>query len=233
MIFFCDLQIQMTFDAGNEYQHQRSNSNPRASRICNPSNDVMSRISSPNLKTMIARSFAPERKSYKCSFGEETNSPLIARCSQMSSAFIESANQSTIEDMKYMEFSEREPGKKNEYPSVIINGNLVDVNDVVKHIINNNAFSSPVDDPSPVSYICPFSFVPILCPGRGQNCKHSQCFDIIEFLIMQSSNDAEWKCPICNQSFNISTISFDPFFFKPRKPEVITTRSPPPLSNFF
>ena len=214
---------------------QRRNYISRSSRICNPSNDVLSHVSTPQLNNMIACSFIPVQN--RCF----SNSPLLAGSSlPLSDQGLQPTPTRMVDPtqappqpdvFKLKEFTARM--KRQVYPSIVINGTIYDINEIIENIITNRAFSPPVDDPNPISYVCPFSFVPITCPGRGIHCKHSQCFDIPEFLVMQSPNDSEWKCPICSQPINVATISFDPFFFKPRKPEVITTRSPPPLSTSF
>ncbi|KAH0793821.1 MIZ zinc finger family protein [Histomonas meleagridis] len=218
---------------------QRRNYISRASRICNPSGDVLSHVSTPQLNNMIACSFIPVQN--RCF----SNSPLLAGSSLPLSD--QGLLQTTMSSPKFVEQPVQPPPQPyvftlaeftaklshQVYPSIVINGTIYDINEIIQNIITNRAFSPPVDDPNPISYVCPFSFVPITCPGRGLHCKHSQCFDIPEFLIMQGPNDSEWRCPICNQPINVETISFDPFFFKPRKPEIITTRSPPPLSTSF
>lgn len=102
------------------------------------------------------------------------------------------------------------------YPTIIVNGMIKDVNDIIKQIVLNKAFHPQFNDMSHVSYVDPVSKVPILCPGRGTNCKHSQCFDIAEFLILQNDSQ-EWTCPICSEPLSIDTLYYDPLFFSSQK----------------
>ena len=125
------------------------------------------------------------------------------------------ANSSTN---KIFSFANLNPSNAHRsYPSVFVNGAIVDVNDIVRDIVTNRPhsnYSGP--DSGSQSFVCPFSHVPITCPVRGVTCNHAQCFDLREFLIAQDNED--WKCPICNQSLTVDTIAFDPFYFSPQTP---------------
>ena len=47
-----------------------------------------------------------------------------------------------------------------------------------------------------VSLKCPITQQAIRLPARGRDCKHIQCFDLENFLIM-NSRKASWSCPVC------------------------------------
>lgn len=102
------------------------------------------------------------------------------------------------------------------YPSIIVNGMIKDVNEIIKQIVMNKSFHPQFEDTDKASYLDPQSRVPILCPGRGMNCRHFQCFDIAEFLILQTDNQS-WTCPICGAPLTLETIYYDPLFLSPRK----------------
>ena len=48
-----------------------------------------------------------------------------------------------------------------------------------------------------LSAICPLSGKPIVCPVKGQNCMHEQCFDLVPFIGFSMAL-GEWVCPICH-----------------------------------
>ncbi|KAH0792975.1 MIZ zinc finger family protein [Histomonas meleagridis] len=103
------------------------------------------------------------------------------------------------------------------YPSIVVNGMLRDVNEIVRFIVSNHSFPPQINDNSEVSTIDQATHVPIICPGRGIHCTHSQCFDIPEFLIMQNPENPNWICPICSAPLSIETICYDPMFFKTKR----------------
>ena len=116
------------------------------------------------------------------------------------------------------------------YPSVFVNGAIVDVNEIVRDIVINKPHSSYYGpDTGTQSHVCPFSHVPITCPVRGTSCAHAQCFDLREFLIAQDNEN--WKCPICNRPLTIDTIAFDPFYFSPPLPGVNTPSAQPSVPD--
>ena len=52
-----------------------------------------------------------------------------------------------------------------------------------------------------VSLKCPITQQAIRLPARGRDCKHIQCFDLENFLIM-NSRKASWSCPVCKYVTN-------------------------------
>ena len=147
------------------------------------------------------------------------SSPLFTAASLPQRASSRDINKnSTISQIKTFSFANLNPSNSHRsYPSVFVNGAIVDVNDIVRDIVTNRPhsnYSGP--DSGSQSFVCPFSHVPITCPVRGVSCNHAQCFDLREFLIAQDNED--WKCPICNQPLTIDTIQFDPFYFSPQSP---------------
>lgn len=98
------------------------------------------------------------------------------------------------------------------YPSVVVNGLIVDLNDIVRDIIINKPSAPFIENETEsISLICPLSQVPITCPGRGALCRHRQCFDLKEFIITQTTD--VWLCPICRGPVDLQTLRFDPLFF--------------------
>ena len=47
-----------------------------------------------------------------------------------------------------------------------------------------------------VSLKCPITQQAIRLPARGRDCKHIQCFDLENFLTMNSRKES-WSCPVC------------------------------------
>lgn len=102
------------------------------------------------------------------------------------------------------------------YPEIVVNGQLADVNGVVRSIILERDPAPPIfTEGEQPSMVCPLSRVPITCPGRGVNCRHPGCFDIRQFLLL-SPGDAS-VCPICGAPLPFEEIRFDPQFFTPKQ----------------
>jgi len=99
------------------------------------------------------------------------------------------------------------------YPRTIsIHGNLQDISYAIEEIMKRP--SPPhVKNIGPLMKVCPCSLVPISCPGRGVNCLHNQCFDLIEFLSLSLENG--WHCPICGQILDYDSLRFDHSYFNP------------------
>lgn len=107
----------------------------------------------------------------------------------------------------------------DQYPSVFFNGQLQDVNDVVKNIVLRRE-PAPIVQEGTRSLLCPLSRVPITCPARGVNCNHVDCFDLRQFLMLRLSEGS--PCPICNQPLFADDLRFDPSFFAVRaRPPVV------------
>ena len=104
---------------------------------------------------------------------------------------------------------------EHQYPSVVFNGQLQDVNDVVKAVVLQREPAPAVFDGSVPSPLCPLSRVPITCPARGVHCNHSACFDLRQFLLLRPGDGA--PCPICNQPLRGDDLRFDPQFFVARQ----------------
>lgn len=58
--------------------------------------------------------------------------------------------------------------------------------------------------------ICPISGKLMKYPGKGKNCRHAQCFDLIKYMKF-CTQFRKWSCPICHQD----TPFYDLIFSKP------------------
>ncbi|OHT16302.1 MIZ zinc finger family protein [Tritrichomonas foetus] len=183
----------------------------RAARLCSPADDIMSQVTSPQFSGYLSQSFAPGQNN---SF---TNSPLVAPSSlpllgPWDQNPPQSQNQINSHPRNISFCSFEIINTQQVYPSVVVNGIIRNVNDVIREIIIHRPPAQMIMDDKEISIICPFSYVPITCPVRGENCHHSQCFDAAEYLILQESDI--WFCPICNIPICIDSLRFDPLFFK-------------------
>ena len=64
-----------------------------------------------------------------------------------------------------------------------------------------------------VSLKCPITQQAIRLPARGRDCKHIQCFDLENFLIM-NSRKASWSCPVCKYVFIIIYSGINEYFHR-------------------
>ncbi|KAL8141613.1 hypothetical protein V2J09_014645 [Rumex salicifolius] len=64
------------------------------------------------------------------------------------------------------------------------------------------------EGPWRISLNCPITFTRIKRPAKGKGCKHLQCFDLSNFLDM-NSRCPSWKCPNCNQSICYPDLRID------------------------
>ena len=111
--------------------------------------------------------------------------------------------------INYSEYCQPQPPQ-----SVIINSFTRDINDVLFEIVVSRPPAPYIESETPPSTICPFSMVPITCPGRGFDCNHADCFDLREFILLQM--DDNWKCPICGNQLTFESLRFDASFFRPK-----------------
>ncbi|KAI9229133.1 MAG: hypothetical protein DHS80DRAFT_30084 [Piptocephalis tieghemiana] len=64
-----------------------------------------------------------------------------------------------------------------------------------------------------VSFICPITLKRIKYPGRGDECRHPQCFDI-EAIFEHHREGGEFPCPICQLSYPFMSIIPDTRFYE-------------------
>ena len=67
--------------------------------------------------------------------------------------------------------------------------------DMVMKIENEKAVNDNFNELE-TSVLSPMSGKLLKHPGRGRNCKHAQCFDLLEFLKIATSTQM-WACPVC------------------------------------
>lgn len=170
----------------------------RQARIMNIPNDVLTKVSTKK-STQTQQSLSPHFS--------PSSVPSSYASSPQSSGYPSMDNsQSMFHFVNYAEnVVQQNPN------TIIINNVPRDVNEVIEEIIKTRP-PAPVLPKQVITYICPFSMVPITCPGRGVNCQHPQCFDIREYLLAQV--DGNWVCPICNMPITFDDLRFDTFFFK-------------------
>ncbi|GAB2220546.1 hypothetical protein Droror1_Dr00008206 [Drosera rotundifolia] len=61
---------------------------------------------------------------------------------------------------------------------------------------------------SRISLNCPISYTRIKTPVKGHMCRHHQCFDLSNYLEINSRRPS-WRCPCCNQSVCYPEIRID------------------------
>ncbi|CAL8124502.1 unnamed protein product [Orchesella dallaii] len=62
-----------------------------------------------------------------------------------------------------------------------------------------------------VSLICPLGKVMMTYPCRATTCKHLQCFDAKQFLLLNEKKPT-FICPVCDELLNIEDLRIDRFF---------------------
>lgn len=196
----------------------------RAARFCSPSDHILSRVTAPQQPMMASSFFPGHRHIFTSSSPLFPTSSLPATFNHVSSPQPEFSDPGELAmHENRFEFVSDLRETPQVYPSIVINGVIVDVNDVLREIINNRPPAPAVFDTehNEVSLVCPLSYVPITAPGRGVNCEHTQCFDLAEFLILQG--DEEWVCPICGIPLDFESLRFDPAFMKKQKQQQLET----------
>jgi len=64
-----------------------------------------------------------------------------------------------------------------------------------------------------VSLRCPLSQRRINIPGRGQNCNHLQCFDLLSYLQV-NRNLPKFNCPVCSKQLPFKELVVDSYMKK-------------------
>jgi len=64
-----------------------------------------------------------------------------------------------------------------------------------------------------LTVIDPLKLSRIIAPGRSSTCKHIQCFDLENYLLM-NERIRRWLCPICNKSAFYPDLIHDGYFAK-------------------
>ncbi|KAL9230989.1 hypothetical protein vseg_006267 [Gypsophila vaccaria] len=64
------------------------------------------------------------------------------------------------------------------------------------------------EGPSRISLNCPISYSRIKIPAKGHMCNHYQCFDLSNFVEINSKRPS-WRCPHCNQSVGFTDLRVD------------------------
>jgi len=176
--------------------------------------DILNKVNVPQHNSFTTKSFIP---GINKSLGD---SPLLAPSSLPLNTLKIENNRGVYCELLPHDFRfENYRGNglyKTDLP-IFINGETVMIESAIKDIVFNRppAPMKESEQPSAESYICPISFVPITCPGRGVDCNHQRCFDLREFLLLQM--EEIWRCPICGIRVTFIDLRYDPFYFKPRK----------------
>lgn len=196
----------------------------RGARFYSPSDHILSRVTTSGHQ-MLASSFFPGHQHSFMSGSPlfATNSlPVSTNNTMIPQRDFSDSGESSIQANRF-EFVSDFRETPQVYPSIVIGGMIVDVNDAVREIVTNRPPAPAVSDTTPASSICPISYVPITAPGRGVACQHSQCFDLAEFLILQG--DQEWICPVCGIPLDFESLRFDPAFMKEKCDEFMHTEA--------
>ena len=69
---------------------------------------------------------------------------------------------------------------------------------MVKNILNSEDTELQIENTLKVSLTCPLIGTRIKYPGRGNNCSHIQCFDLLSYLMMNEKKPL-WNCPVCQK----------------------------------
>jgi len=62
-----------------------------------------------------------------------------------------------------------------------------------------------------LSLMDPLKLSRIITPGRGSSCRHIQCFDLENYLLM-NERIRRWLCPVCNQPAKYEDLQYDSYF---------------------
>ncbi|KAI6214016.1 hypothetical protein M3Y94_00219200 [Aphelenchoides besseyi] len=62
-----------------------------------------------------------------------------------------------------------------------------------------------------VSLLCPLSRSVMNTPSRSRNCSHLQCFDLLNYLMMNEKRPT-WKCPVCGKMCPYKSLVVDRYF---------------------
>lgn len=177
-----------------------------------------------NLYNVLSFSFYPlyykgsimkeKQKCYSPPLEEPTvisSTPSPSSTNSNSSSSTPDSPKETQEPPKFR-FQNYNHSSPNYSHTIPIHGYLQDISCAIEEIIKRP--SPPrVLNVGPLMKVCPCSLVPISCPGRGVDCRHNQCFDLREFLILSSENG--WRCPICGQILDYDSLRFDHSYFSP------------------
>ena len=74
--------------------------------------------------------------------------------------------------------------------------------------IRNKPPAEEMFDPNDLSLFCPMNGKKIKYPGKGNNCHHTQPFDLKTFLKNYAFCMDRARCPICNTSIEFSTLIY-------------------------
>lgn len=74
-------------------------------------------------------------------------------------------------------------------------------------IVAKRAFCPPLDATN-IEVFCPISGELMTHPGRGNNCYHSQCFELGTYIATCISSK-KWQCPICHKEVKFSYLIFN------------------------
>eukprot|EP00026_Physarum_polycephalum_P001264 Phypoly_transcript_01265.p1 GENE.Phypoly_transcript_01265~~Phypoly_transcript_01265.p1 ORF type:complete len:798 (+),score=125.42 Phypoly_transcript_01265:116-2395(+) len=62
-----------------------------------------------------------------------------------------------------------------------------------------------------VSLQCPLGRTPLIIPVKSLACRHIQCFDLRNYLMMNQRTPS-WKCPVCSAVANTTNLVIDAYF---------------------
>ncbi len=84
-----------------------------------------------------------------------------------------------------------------------------------KKFMSNNDTIEILSDSYRLSLMCPISKQKIQLPTRGLECSHIECFDLISFLKVASSDPcASKKCPLCKKNVKLDALKVDNWLLK-------------------
>ncbi|ORE11925.1 zf-MIZ-domain-containing protein [Rhizopus microsporus var. microsporus] len=63
-----------------------------------------------------------------------------------------------------------------------------------------------------VSLKCPITLTRIKIPAKGIKCKHIDCFDLHDYLLLNKMERPMWTCPHCNDVVTSEQLGYDLFF---------------------
>ncbi|CEJ00910.1 hypothetical protein RMCBS344292_14950 [Rhizopus microsporus] len=63
-----------------------------------------------------------------------------------------------------------------------------------------------------VSLKCPITLTRIKIPAKGIKCKHVDCFDLHDYLLLNKMERPMWTCPHCNDVVTSEQLGYDLFF---------------------
>jgi chromosome segregation ATPase len=82
----------------------------------------------------------------------------------------------------------------------------------LQKIVKEQKLMTHIEGDTSATEICPMTRRKIIWPGRGENCRHAQCFDLATFLAFSRT-----KCPVCGIPLSLDDLRYDAGYLHPER----------------